>query len=343
MNTKTVIALLVVIAAVLGVSLAFVIINQPVTPAAPATVVRVAPTPWSTFASMYDTFDEVKNMWKGIEAKYNVSFSWTWTEEDVSTFFYGGSDVACIGPLEAAEIKFNRGLDVYVISNTLWNEDALVVNGDAPYTSVRDLVGKKLANFGYDSGAYKYAEVLWAHEYGIDAGTDFEWIVAPPDVCVELVRKGEVEGALVYGGPWAVGIADYGMKLLYGPYTEELKRLTGNYGAAIESLVVRKDLVVAHPEVAKALVDGWIQLYNFMAKDVDFYYRKFLEVSYGLTTQAQQDAFIKIQPFEKHIVEAGPLTDGQINSDMQLLTWAFEHGILEKAPTEDLFYKVSLP
>ena len=359
MNTKTVFPILVVVVVVLGVGLAYVLVTprtagptstqtttqittQTTTATQPVSV-RMSPTPWSTFASLYDTFDEVKDIWEGIEAKYNVSFTWSWTEEDVSTFFYGGSDVVFVGPLEAAEIRFNRGLDVYVLSNTLWNEDALVVRGDATYTSVTDMVGQKLANFGFDSGAYKYAEVLWAHEYGIDASTDFEWIVPSPDVAVELTRTGDVEGAIVYGGPWAIGLADYGMKLLYGPYTEELKRLTGEYGAAIEAMVIRKDIVDAHPEVAKALVDGWIQLYEFMLQDPDYYYQKFLEVSYGLTTQAQLDAFIEYQPFELHIVEAGPLTDGQIASDMQLLTWAYELGLLDQMPTEDLFYRVTLP
>jgi len=337
-----VIAILVVVIVVLGISLVYVLVTPRAGgPTAAPTVVRMGISPWSSLSSMRKLYPEISDMWDSLETKYNIKWDWIITEEDASTLFYGGSDFAVLGPLETAEMVFNRGFQAYNFGNIVWNEDACVVRGDSPYQKVTDLLGKKLANFGYDSGAYKYAETLWAHEYGIDASEDFEWVVAPPDVCIELLNKGEVEAALVYGGPWAVGLHDYGMRLLYGPYTEEAKRLLGRPAAAIEGMMIRKDLADAHPEVPKAILEAWTNIYNFMAKDPIGIYDAFLGESYGLNPE-QAATFRSIYPFEKHMAKPEPLTDAQIAADMQIIQWAYQHGIIENPPSDNIFLKVQM-
>jgi ABC-type nitrate/sulfonate/bicarbonate transport system substrate-binding protein len=301
--------------------------------------VRMGITPWSALASMYQTYAEVRGMWAAAGTKYNVEFEWSWPEEDVANLFYGSVDVIAVGPLEAAELKYNRGFDTYDFGIIHWNEDALIVRGDSPYQNVTDLKGKKLAHFGWDSGAVKYAEVLWKQQYGIDFEKDFEWVVAAPDVCVELLNNKEVEAALVYGGPWTYGVVNYGMRILYGPYTKEYIKLTGHPGLSIESFVTEKTMLDKHPEVARAVNEAWTGTYNYFMQNLNSStWSTYMDVSYGLNTTEEQAKFREIYPPEQYFPAPGPLTQEIIDSEYLSLTWAFQNGLLDQQPQKDLFF-----
>jgi len=298
------------------------------------TQVRMGITPYSMYSAMIQNFQEVRDKWTAAETKYNVKFTWAWPEEDVTTFFYGGVDVIAVGALEAAEMKYNRDYETYVFGILNWNEDVFIVRGNSTYQSLNDLKGKKLAHFGWDSGAVKFAELLVKKDFNLNLTTDFEWVVAPPDVCVELLNNGDVEAALVYSTPWTYGVAHYGMRILYGPFTETWKALTGDRGLANEGLVTTKQMLDNHPEVAKAIIEGCSATRDFFIANTTRGYQYY----HGSYSPEQKAAFNAIYPPDVYFPIPGPLTQGIIDSEFQSLTMAYELGLLDKQPTKDIFF-----
>lgn len=68
------------------------------------------------------------------------------------------------------------------------------------YKEAKDLVGHKLGNPGLSSGTWIAFRGLAKAAWGIDADKDFQNATASPGALLGLLDKGEIDGALLFGG-----------------------------------------------------------------------------------------------------------------------------------------------
>ncbi len=143
-----------------------------------------------------------------------------------------------------------EGQNLVFLSPLHANHGAVICRANAPYTSMQDLKGKKIATLDKVSGLYTSMQVLMK-EMGMNFDRDFQVITAPPLAVKAFLERGDVEAILLFEPIISRMISTGEYKEILTPSVEWL-RLTGSPMFMI-GLTVHQDWLEANRETAKAL------------------------------------------------------------------------------------------
>ena len=137
-------------------------------------VVRFVFAPDAVWNYMRDT--GIVTKW---EEKYNFKIVNTQTWDETAWFIGGHADIASMGTYEVPMVEENAGKEFISFGNYNMDRDSVYVKAGAPYHSMPDLVGKRIATSG-TGGALLMQRAMWEKKYGLDlrlGGGDFKLIV----------------------------------------------------------------------------------------------------------------------------------------------------------------------
>jgi ABC-type nitrate/sulfonate/bicarbonate transport system substrate-binding protein len=148
------------------------------------------------------------------------------TQEDEPPFLAGQTPISSVSAWDCAEYII-EGEDVMICGTGGGTRffNGIAVRPDSPYQSVQDLVGQKLGNPGFGTGAWAAFEGLSKYAWNIDAQNDFDNVTASPGALLGLLETGEIEGALLFSGQTVAAQAT-GFRLIFS-FSEAWEELTG--------------------------------------------------------------------------------------------------------------------
>ena len=151
----------------------------------------------------------------------------------------------------------------------MWNGVIVRAADASKYQTIKDLEGKKLGIPGFGTGTWAAFTVLAKSQYGIDdAKTAFQVVTADPGALLGLLEKGEIDGALEFASQTLTGFAQADKFKTIFSFTQEWQQ-AHNQPMLISGLAARTDWLDAHPDLAKAIVQGTQKALDWMKQHPD--------------------------------------------------------------------------
>jgi len=154
---------------------------------------------------------------EGFFAEQGLSIDVRPTFEDEPPFLAGQTPISGTGSWETAEYRM-EGEDVMFFGTAgcirFFNGIAIRAEDSGKYKSAQDLMGQKLGNPGFGTGAWGAFTGLAKTAWGIDTETAYENVTASPGALLGLLEKGEIEGALLFSGQTMTAVA-IGLPLVF--------------------------------------------------------------------------------------------------------------------------------
>lgn len=207
-------------------------------------------------------------------------------EQMIRHHAYGVSELGLTFYLRTLEADEPPFIAIPVFPNRHFRHSAIYVNADSGIETPHDLIGKTIgefATYGHDAGIWPKG--ILADEYGVTpnqcrwviGGTDwymppFDFIPFkhPADVDVSLTAPGQQLGAMLEAGeidalitavvPQAVMNGSPNVRQLFPDYVSaerDYYARTGIY-PMMHTVVIRRDLLREHPELARRTFDAFI-------------------------------------------------------------------------------------
>ena len=242
-----------------------------------------------------------------------------------------------------------RGLPVFLARQ--FRHRCMFCAADSTLAAPSELKGKRVTTHRYNSTTSVWLRGLLQNEYGVPPET-MEWYVAEPDVgeearrpppnnvrvkfispprtrehAIELVENGAIDAAL---DPYSSLAKNPGLRRLLADYRQE----EANYFRrtqvipVIHTLVLREELVAAHPGIVASLIAAFRKAkslaQNYMNEEDK------AEARWLNETIAYDPYFYRLDPSARKSLET-------------LLQYQIQQGLLDRAPKlQDLFFPGSM-
>lgn len=194
-----------------------------------------------------------QGLYKGV----NVEFKQVGEEQESSLFIGGDAELGSMSPWAMAKFVA-EGEDIRLLTTagaTNLINGVLVRSEDAgKYKTIEDLKGKKLGIPGFGSDTWLAFATMVKQLYGVDAKKSFKTVTADPGAELGLLGTGQIDGALLFSGQTATGMAQSKFKLIFS-FTQEWQKQTGQPLVA-DALVAKGKWAKDHPDLVKAVVAG---------------------------------------------------------------------------------------
>jgi ABC-type nitrate/sulfonate/bicarbonate transport system substrate-binding protein len=134
----------------------------------------------------------------GLAAKHDLALDVAIVNPEAAAkmVMLGQVDAGLFPVMTAADIDL-KGQDIVLFGPLLYMHSYLLVWADAPYQTLADLKGKKIASLDSISGAYRGMQVL-ASWQGLDYERDFQLVTAPPPAVIAFLERKQVEAVVLH-------------------------------------------------------------------------------------------------------------------------------------------------
>ncbi len=208
---------------------------------------------------------EQEGLFEGVNVKAKkVGYA----EEATLFIAKGGTPVGILSPWEAA--KFNsQGEDIIFFSTAgsiRFFNGMFVRSADypKPYSSPKDLIGKRLGQPGWGSGTTQALQVIAKVLWDINVKDDFENVVAGPGALMGLLEQGRIEANLIFSGQTLASLASDKFEQIFS-FDKAWEEETGE-PLVITGLAARSWWLKNNPDIAQRIVEGVDRAVKWMAE-----------------------------------------------------------------------------
>jgi NitT/TauT family transport system substrate-binding protein len=161
---------------------------------------------------------------EGLAAKHDLALDVAIVNPDaaVKMVMLGQVDAGLFPVMTAADVNL-KGQDIVLFGPLLYMHSYLLVWADAPYQSLADLKGKKIASMDSVSGAYRGMQVL-ASWQGMDYERDFQLVTAPPPAVIAFLERKQVEAVVLHEPLVSILLAEGKFRVIMSMNDEWRKR-----------------------------------------------------------------------------------------------------------------------
>ena len=198
---------------------------------------------------------EREGLFEGVKVKAKkVGYA----EEATLFIAKGGTPVGILSPWEAAKfISEGEDLIFFSTAGSIRFFNGMFVQAEnypKPYSSPKDLIGKRLGQPGWGSGTTQALQVIAKALWGIDVAKDYENVVAGPGALMGLLEQGRIEANLVFSGQTLASLASGKFKKIFS-FDDAWEAETGQ-PLVITGLAARTWWIRNNPDVAQRIVEG---------------------------------------------------------------------------------------
>lgn len=161
---------------------------------------------------------------------------------------------------------------------------SLLVRGDSPYTTLKDLKGKKIGWYGLPSGGGIGFYVL-SHKRSINILKEFQLIQTRPPALIPLLEKREVEAIVIYEPFVSRLLATGKYRVIMGPFFKEWEEETG-IPMEMAGLAASEEWLKNQKDLACKIVKMWKETANYIKENIDGVLREYPQYT-GLETKEE--------------------------------------------------------
>jgi ABC-type nitrate/sulfonate/bicarbonate transport system substrate-binding protein len=224
-----------------------------------------------------------------------------------------------------------EGQEVSFLAPVYRNHGSLLVRADAPYQTLADLKGKKIATLGHISGLYTSMQVL-CRELGLDWEKDFSLVSGPAPAVVAALERGDVEAGLPFEPNTSKLLEGGKYRELLNP-NELWQQLTGS-SLFLVGLAARQRWIDENPDTARALRATILDGTRYIREHPDVFEEE--SELLGIESPAHL-ALVKQRMAPIYLPEQDAT---MVRSIEQIVSRAVELGILPDKPSRELFARL---
>jgi NitT/TauT family transport system substrate-binding protein len=249
-----------------------------------------------------------------------------------------GEKAVVIGTLEVGifvpvswAIVNDEGQDVSFLAPIYRNHGAVLVRTDAPYQTMADLRGKKIATLGQISGLYTSMQVLM-RELGLDWEHDFELFSGPAPALAAALERGDVEAAVPFEPNSSLLLATGKYRELLNP-NEAWRQLTGS-PMFLVGLAARQQWIDQNLDTARAVKATVLDATRYIREHPDVFDEE--REALGIQSEAHL-ALVKQRMADIYLGEPDAAL---VRSIEEIVDRSVELGIVPAKPPKELFVRV---
>lgn len=270
-----------------------------------------------------------------IPEKYNLDleyFGFTNPSLSNNAFINGKYQINLAAGANVIALARNQGHRFQYFFPTLLNSVCVVVKKESPYSSLEDLIGKKIGWYGLQSGGGTGFYVL-AKIKGLDILKDYELIDTKPPTLWPLLERGEVEAIVIFEPFVSRLLATNNYRVLVGPFYQEWEKVTG-YKMEMTGLSAGEDWLYSNHESAVKMIQIWNETVQHIRNNTSEVLEKYQ--NYTNLVSKEEIEFGEQRIPQIYISEWNNL-EKSINLMLEMLV--DDNVIIEKVP-KDIIYKL---
>ncbi len=271
----------------------------------------------------------------------DVEVSTTGFDQAASLLISGDSEIAWMGPLEAAQYNA-EGEDFQYMSTAgalnMFNGVVVRAEDAEKYKSVADLQGKKLGIPGFGTGTWADFAVFAKMFYGVDdAKSAYDTATADSGALLALLEKGEIDAALLFAADSASSRYSDKFHTVFS-FTEVMEEELGQ-PLAITGGVASKKWLEENPEDADAVIAALDKSVEWMKENSqelgeDGKYSKLAEEGGWFTSEEATAGILKLLGEGKWFLSSDVYTDDWREAVHEVVT-AGEGSLVDSVPPLD--------
>ena len=218
----------------------------------------------------------------------------------------GRFQVSSSQPITAAMAN-QAGKNITIFAPALWNNMTGLVPATSSVSSLKDLVGKRVALLAKLSGVYTSTQVI-AAELGLDFEKQFNIVTGPPPAVSAFLERGDVDAAIQIEPIVGAML----MTKKYKGFSEAnavWKQLTGE-DMLLGCLAADQKWIDANRETAKRLVAAIVETGQLIWSDLDV----FNEFASTLRLKTPEEIFSQNSAFRHFILRNRPIAQSRMST-----------------------------
>ena len=233
-------------------------------------------------------------------------------------------------PISWATVNL-EGQEVSFLAPVYRNHGSVLVRTDAPYQSLADLKGKRIATLGHISGLYTSMQVL-SRELGMDWEKDFNLVSGPAPAVVAALERGEAEAGIPFEPNTSRLLETGKYRELMNP-NDVWQQLTGS-SLFLVGLAARQRWIDENPETARAIKAAVLDATRYIREHPEVFEEE--RELLGIASE-EHLALVKQRMAPIYLPEQDT---AMVRSIEQIITRSVELGILPDKPRKDVFARV---
>lgn len=242
----------------------------------------------------------------------------------------GTLEVGIFVPVSWAIVN-HEGQDVSFLAPIYRNHGAVLVRADAPYQTMADLRGKKIATLGQISGLYTSMQVLM-RELGLDWEKDFELVAGPAPAVAAALERGDVEAAVPFEPNSSLLLVTGKYRELLNP-NEAWRQITGS-PMFLVGLAARQRWIDQNPDTARAVKATVLDATRYIRERPDVFEEE--REALGIQSDAHL-ALVKQRMADIYLSEPDAAL---VRSIEEIVDRSVELGIVPAKPRKELFVRL---
>ncbi|HZU07378.1 MAG TPA: ABC transporter substrate-binding protein [Chloroflexota bacterium] len=239
----------------------------------------------------------------------------------------GSVEAGFFVPISWAKVNL-EGQEVSFLAPIYTNHGAVLVRAEAPYQTMADLRGKRIATLGHISGLYTSMQVLM-REMGMDWERDFELVAGPAPAVVAALERGDVEAGVPFEPNTSALLATGRYREVMNP-NDTWQQLTGS-PLFMVGLAARQSWIDQNRDTARALKATILDATRYIREHPEVFEEE--REALGIQNETHL-ALVKARMSRIYLPEQDAALVRTID---QLLTRAVELGVLPEKPRKEIF------
>lgn len=206
----------------------------------------------------------------------------------------------------------------------------VLARSDSDINGPGDLAGKKISYANKAADAWLKFAILLAETHGITPD-EYEFVQSAPPAALPLLDRGEVDAILSFEPILTKGLVKYDFDVVFSP--RDAWRKSEDLPLTTVDLAVTKPWYENNGDSTTALAKTLLDGQQYLSENIDTIIEENQE-TFGFETQAAVDLgkerMEQIYPSEWN-------KDGFIESELRMVEKANELGMIDAAPTEEIF------
>ena len=180
----------------------------------------------------------------------------------------------------------DRFVAIPVFPSRQFRHSCIYVNKNAGIDEPKDLIGKKVGHFGFDSGTTTFIRIIVNNLYGFDVTKEYKMVETGPAALVKLLDAGEVEAIFDFEAFVSKAIVSAPGRYLMQTHKAFVASPEG-YATWITNMVAREKWLKANPKLAYAVRDAYDEAIK-MLKDSNYEILRKPYITKGLSIKSDK-------------------------------------------------------
>lgn len=274
---------------------------------------------------------------EGLDTKNGFQGEFMYLDPGASTqtFLQGESDVAFDQDVVSLAIARSKDYDVTAFYPNVVQNSSILVRGDSDYQNPEDLVGKKVGQFGLDSGTTTAFAAMLGELYGIDVFDDYQLaeIGFGPSLG-QVLDAGEVEAVFVSEPLTTNDIVEHGSREVFNGKKEW--DAEAGYTPTLNNLAASEQWIKDNPELAYGVRAAYQEAYDFIEQSgYEFIREEPYKGMLGLVNAEAEDLFIERAEEFGGSYFSNEWGEDEVQASRDYVNLLYENDILLKEKPDD--------